>query len=65
MYVRCLMKNTKQIKRIDIDHINLSNLLLHLKEYGYPYIITKDGKGVAAILPFIDLDEVTKTKYLL
>jgi len=43
------MKNTKQIKRIDIDHINLANLLLHLKEYGFPYIITKEGKGVVSL----------------
>ena len=56
------MENTKQIKRIDVDQINLSNLLLHLKEYGFPYIITKEGKGVAAILPFIDFDEIPKTK---
>ena len=59
------MKNTKQIKRIEIDQINLSNLLLQLKEYGFPYIITKDGKGVAAILPFIDSDETSNTKRVL
>ena len=34
------MKNKKQIKRIDIDQINLSYLLLQLKEYGFPFIIT-------------------------
>ena len=54
------MKNTKQIKRIDVNQINLSNLLLHLKEYGFPYIITKEGKGVAAILPFIDSNDIIK-----
>ena len=52
------MENIKQIKRIDVDQINLSNLLLQLKEYGFPYIITKEGKGVAAVLPFIDSKEI-------
>ena len=56
------MNNIKQVRRFDVNHINLSNLLLHLKEYGFPYIITKKGKGVAAILPFIDSDEVSKKK---
>jgi len=56
------MKNIKQIKRIDVDQINIYNLLLHLKEYGYPYIITKEGKGVAAILPFIDSEEIQKSQ---
>ena len=54
------MKNIKKIKRIDVDQINLSNLLLQLKEYGFPFIITKEGKGVAAILPFIDSEEIHK-----
>lgn len=54
------MENRKQIRRIDVDQINLSYFLLQLKEYGFPLIITKEGKGVAAILPFIDSDEIHK-----
>ena len=61
MYVRCShFVNKKQIKRIDVDHLNLSNILLQLKEYGYPYIITKEGKGVVAILPLIDSEDIGK-----
>ena len=56
------MKNSNPIQKVDLGDFRLYKILADIKKNGKPYIITDEGRGVAAILPYIDPDEIKTRK---
>lgn len=47
-----------QTNRVDIQQTNLAEILFSIEHYGKPLILTKEGRGVLAIIPYIDPENV-------
>ena len=54
------MLQPQRTNRIDITSTNLDRLLASMKEQGKPLILTEEGRGVAAIVPYTDPATLTK-----
>ncbi len=48
------MNQPQRTNRVDIDAIDFERLLGSLKEEGKPLILTEEGRGVAALVPYTD-----------
>ncbi|HQJ84171.1 MAG TPA: hypothetical protein PLE07_03080 [Candidatus Paceibacterota bacterium] len=48
------MTQPQRTNRIDIAAANVERLLNSLKEEGKPLILTEQGRGVAALVPYTD-----------
>ena len=48
------MNQPQRTNRIDIGETTFNHLLDSLKEQGKPLILTEEGRGVAAIVPYTD-----------
>lgn len=48
------MNQSQRTNRIDITSTTFNRLLNSLKEEGKPLILTEEGRGVAAIVPYTD-----------
>jgi len=48
------MSQPQRTNRIDITATNFERLLVSLKEEGKPLILTEQGRGVAALVPYTD-----------
>jgi hypothetical protein len=44
----------KTCNRIEVKEIYFPDILSVLQQHGKPLIITKDGQGVAAVIPYSD-----------
>ena len=56
------MKNQNHIPRVSLEQIRIEDILFEIKEQGRPYILTEKGRGVAAILPYVDPQEVNNSR---
>lgn len=52
------MKNRNHVPRVSLEQIRIEEILFEIKRQGRPHILTEKGKGVAAILPYVDPQEV-------
>ena len=48
------MHQPQRTNRIDIAVVSVERLLNSLKEEGKPLILTEEGRGVAALVPYTD-----------
>lgn len=54
------MHQTLRTNRVDISEENIFHLLAAMKEQGKPLILTEEGRGIAAILPYTDPESLPK-----
>jgi len=51
---------TKRNNRVDVAEENIPRLIASLKEQGKPLILTEQGRGVAAIVPYTDPETLSE-----
>ena len=56
------MKNNNTCNRFESNQIYFPDILSILKQNGKPLIITKDGQGVAAVIPYTDPEILMENK---
>ena len=47
-----------QTNRVDIQQTDLTKILSSVENNGKPFILTKQGRGVLAIIPYVDPENV-------
>jgi len=54
------MNQPRRTNRIDIAETSFNRVLASMKERGKPLILTEEGRGVAAIVPYTDPETLSK-----
>jgi hypothetical protein len=48
------MSYQKSSNRIELNEVDLSKIFSYFNNHGKPLILTEKGRGVAAIIPYVD-----------
>ena len=54
------MSYQKASNRIELNEVDLSKILSYFSNHGKPLILTEKGRGVAAIIPYVDPETMIK-----